>query len=176
MCRIFLIAFLAGSSILAFGSSASAQFVNPTDPLFLYYSFYLPRQQVFESQAQAGPGATLDALSSMRQESLLQDRAQRPSLDLYGNTLDQEIDPTAPFSARGARQGRMRSRRFSFNMNIGGHGSPMYHGGARRYYPTVRRGYGPNRNLAYIRSRGRGSMGGGMGGGMSGGMGGGFPR
>lgn len=173
MRRIFLIAFLAGSSLLALESSASAQFVNPTDPMFLYYSYYLPRQQVFQSQADSGPGATLDALAGMRQESMLQARAQRPTLDLFANSLDQEIDPTAPFSARGARQGRMRSRRVSFNMNISGHGSPMYHGGARRYYPTVRRGYGPNHNLAVIRSRGRGSRGGG---GMGGGMSMGFPR
>lgn len=174
MRRIFLIAFLAGSSLIAFDSSASAQFVNPTDPLFLYYSFYLPRQQVFESQAQSGPGSTIDAIAGMRQESLLQERAQRPMMDMYGATLEQEIDPMAPFSVRGSRQGRMRSRRASFNQNLNGHGSPMYHRNARRYYPTARRGYGPNRNLAVIRSRSRG-MGGGMGG-MGGGMGGGFPR
>lgn len=171
MRRIFLIAFLSGSSLLAFGSSASAQFVNPTDPMFLYYSFYLPRQQVFESQAQAGPGATLDAIAGMRQESLLQERAQRPMMDMFGASLEQDIDPTAPFSVRGSRQGRMRARRVTFNQNLNGHGSPMYHRNARRYYPTVRRGYSSNHNLAVINRYGFRKTGG-----MGGGMGGGFPR
>jgi len=131
-----------------------------SDPFTLYYSWYLPNQAY--QAAQPRPQDTINANAVSRQYNALRDRG-----DLFdpGSPFgDEGADPFAPYAPR--RPGA--SSRIVGNPhqgNVRGSGPPSYYYRHDRYFPSVRRGTGPNRNIAVIRSQrgGMPSMPGGMG-------------
>jgi hypothetical protein len=138
---------LAGTAALAPAAQAQDGF---SDPFFLYYGFYLPRQAALA--AQPGPEMSINELSAARQVNALTERAglYDPPAGL-GNEV---YDPTHPFVNKGrVRSGRLAASGIS-NTNISGAGPSDYYNRTLRYYPALRAGRGKNANVVAVRSRG----------------------
>jgi hypothetical protein len=131
------------------------------DPFSFYYGYYLPHQAAIAAQPR--PMDTLNAITAERQMNAATDRA-----GLY--------DPISPYAQEDEDQlgqyGRSRRGRerlanppaFQTNpsaLSPAGRGSPMYYNRTARYFPQIRVGQGPNRNLA-VHRQARGGYGGGM--------------
>lgn len=172
------------AAVLAAAQPVSAQQFgfSGADPFFLYYSYYLPSQMQMSVQSSMGPSAMIQANDALRQEYALRDRAGMGAgsgFSAYLDALDSggpDMDPTTSFSLMRQREKRLL-RRMSGGVpssNMDGRGTRHFRSGmASRYYPKMKLGYAPNKNLAITRRTGRfsGMMMGGMGGGM-----GGYPR
>ncbi len=155
---------------------ASAQGVGPSgggDVFSFYYGYYLPNAAFVASQPK-----TIDTLNQITQ--IREFNAQTDRTSLY-DPISPYAEEDDKFSSRGAKAGRGGGRsgdgRFGTSM-LRGNGPSQYYGRTAQYFPTLRSGRGPNRNLATLRRRGGGGMGGGGMGGMGGmmGGGGGMPR
>lgn len=149
----------------AVGSSAQAQVsAGFSDPFFLYYGFYLPRQASLA--AQPTTQTMLSDVTQSRQNFTLADRAGLYDPVQSPFNVDQ-IDPSSPFARRGAERlphlpppSVVRPRAHN------GMAPGPYYNRTARYFPSTPSGSGPNRNVAQSRaSRGGG---GGMAGGMMG--------
>ncbi len=152
-----------------FSPSAKAQNSGFSDPFFLYYGFYLPRQAALAAQRQ--PEDNIRALSAQRQYT-----AQTDSAGLFAPIAPigaDELDPLRPF---GTRSGSTRLARTSMAGlpagNVSGRGVSGYHNSVGSYYPTLRSGpssarRGPAASVV-PQNRGMGGMGGmgNMGGGI----------
>jgi len=171
-------ALMLGMSLLAprsgwaqvgsFGALAS-------DPFATYYGWYLPNQAYQASQPRVQD--TINAITVMRQRSAIAERDglfdSRSRFD-----LDDEGEFGGRYSGRGggaARGGRPpvggQQSGNVFGQNVRGTGPPLYFSRTDRYFPSLRAGNGPNRNISAMRyARGTGGMGGGMGGNVGGGM------
>lgn len=156
-----------------FASSAKAQDGGFSDPFFLYYGFYLPRQAALAAQGQ--PEDRIREYSAQRQYAAQTDRAglYAPLNELGGA----ELDPLNPFGTRSGSSRLARTTAVGLPAaNIGGRGLSGYHNSTGSFYPTLRSGGGAARSRPRSRSvvpqRSGGGMGrmGGMGGGMGGGM------
>lgn len=138
-----------------------------TDVFSFYYGYYLPN-----AAFQAAQPRTMDTLNQIT--AIRQFNAQTDRTSLY--------DPISPYAededqfsergrqARGGMGGGGRSSndsRFGGSM-IRGAGPSQYYGRTAQYFPGMRVGRGPNRNLATLNRRSGGGMGmpsmGGMGG------------
>jgi hypothetical protein len=144
---------------------AQAQLLGTNnDPFNLYFGYYLPHQAAIA--AQPTPLDTINQITAQRQYAAVTDRAGLyDPISPYG---DEELDPTRPYSP--SRKGeRIRTPQGFVNStsNARGTGPGLYYNRTARYYPQLRTGHGPNRNLAAVRSRGS-NIGGGGGGGMPG--------
>jgi len=125
------------------------------DPFTMYYSWYLPNQAY--QAAQPRPEDTINANAAARQYNALRDRG-----DLYDPVSpfggDEGVDPFAPYAPR--RPGA--SSRIVGNPhqgNVHGGGPQTYYYRHDRYFPGLRRGSGPNKNIYSLRSpRGGGGM------------------
>jgi hypothetical protein len=181
--RSLLVAGVAGALCLllltppAGAQLAGAVFPNGgVDPFAFYYGYYLPHQAAIA--AQATPLDTLNQITAQRQVSALQQRqGLYDPISPYG---EEELDPNTPYSGRRGTERLAHPGLFPVTTsNLRGAGPAAYYGSTRRYFPTIRTGRGPNRNIGVTR-RGGGMMGGGMMGGggmgMPGGMGGIGPR
>ncbi len=150
------------------GATASGFANGGVDPFSFYYGYYLPHQAAIA--AQPTPLDTINQVTAARQFTALSERqGLYDPISPYG---EEDLDPSRPYSAR--RGGDKGARAYSFPVttsNIRGTGPGLYYARTARYYPQLRTGKGPNRNIAVTR-RG-GGMGGMGGGGMGGGMGGG---
>lgn len=155
-------------SVLIPAERASAQNGVGSDVFSFYYGYYLPHQQYMANQTTPMDG--INQITAARQASASTDRsALYDPISPYGDEDD-------PLGANTRRGGRSRSGGASNGGMFGGGsirgaGPPLYYGRTSGYFPMMRSGRGPNRNLAVAKSRGGGGMGGGMGG-MGGGMGG----
>ncbi|MBX6316008.1 MAG: hypothetical protein IRY99_24310, partial [Isosphaeraceae bacterium] len=127
-----------------------------SDPFFLYYGWYLPRQQLLANQP--GPELMLNQVSAGRQINALTERAGL--YDPIGNIGQEELDPMRPF---GSRSGVSRHYRPSptglLSTNTNGAGPATYYNrtagaNGRNYFPSMRLGRGPNRNIVSTRSGG----------------------
>jgi hypothetical protein len=120
---------------------------------------------------QPTPLDTINQVTQQRQYAAQTDRAQLyDPISPYG---DEEADPLRPYANRkGERIARPQGFGIGNTAMARGNGPPSHYGRTAHYYPELKVGRGPNRNLAVHRARG-GGMGGGMGmGGMGmGGMG-----
>lgn len=143
---------ILGSSVLA--SSAQAQTsAGFSDPFFLYYGWFLPRQQYLANQP--GPELLINQKAAARSEAAFVDREAlsgvTPGLEGY------DLDPLHPF---GTRSGISRIPRHPptgiSNMNLRGQGPPRHFTRVESYYPGLRTGQGPNVNVPHLRSRGSG--------------------
>jgi hypothetical protein len=166
MRRVVLgLAVLAG--LTAGTSTARAQNTNFSDPFFLYYGFYLPRQQALINQP--GPETTIQAAQMNRQQMTVYDRAgmysPQPGIGAA------ELNSDAPFAGRTmSRSPRARTTPTGvLSTNIHGLGHSSYFSRTGVYYPTIRSGRGRSGSG---RPAGGGAMMPGMGGGGMAGMGG----
>lgn len=167
MRRSFLgLAAVAAIVLLAPPGRVFAQFGGTgvgADPFSFYYGYYLPHAAAMA--AQPTPLDSINQATAQRQFTAQTDRnALYDPVSPYG---DEEADPLRPY---GAKRGGERLAKFQGSgantMNTQGNGPSFYYNRTARYYPGLRTGRGPNRNLATIRSsRGGAGMGGmGMGG------------
>jgi hypothetical protein len=141
---------------------AQAQIIGGgTDPFSLYFGYYLPHQAYIA--AQPTPLDTLNQITAERQRYAVTDRAGLyDPISPYG---DEDLDPLRPYAPTRAGERVARPQQFATSTsNARGTGPAAYYQRTARYYPHLRAGYGPNRNLGTTR-RGGGGMGG-MGGGM----------
>jgi hypothetical protein len=151
---------------LAPADRAHAQFTGAGgDPFSLYYGYYLPHQAYIA--AQPTPLDTINQVTAARQYTAQTDRAALyDPISPYG---EEDLDPLRPYSDRRGRERTPRVQGFSYggndpSSNTRGTGPALYYNRTARYFPTLRTGRGPNRNIAAMRAPQRGGMG--MGGGM----------
>src|SRR5271156_4483833 len=115
------------------------------DPFSFYYGYYLPHQAAIA--AQPTPLDTINQVTAARQFTALSERAGLyDPISPYG---EEDLDPPRPYSAR--RGGEKIARPFSFPVttsNLRGTGPALYYTRTARYYPQLRAGHGPNRNIA----------------------------
>jgi len=167
-CRLLgLAATVLAFSVLIPAQHASAQLGVGSDVFSFYYGYYLPHQQYMANQTT--PMDTLNQITAARQMNAATDRsALYDPISPYGD----EDDPLGSNSRRGVRpRGGNSSNGGMFGGgSIRGSGPPTYYNRTSQYFPMMRAGRGPNRNLAVTKSRAGGGMGGmgGMGGGMGG--------
>jgi hypothetical protein len=158
MSRRSLFAVAVASTVcLAFASRPAEAQIFPNggaDPFSLYFGYYLPHAAAVA--ATPTPLDTINQLTAARQFQAVTDRAGLyDPISPYG---EQDIDPLRPYGDRkGERVARPQS--FAVTTNVSGRGPALYYNRTARYYPQLRVGRGPNRNLASVRS-GRGSSGG----------------
>jgi hypothetical protein len=172
MRRPFLVRVIA-VVVLALASANQAQAQTAgvgTDPFSFYYGYYLPHQAAMAAQPHVGD--QLNQIVATRQYTAQTDRTQLyDPISPYG---DEEADPLRPYSntARGGTARQPMSFGYgNTNSAISGSGPSGYYSRTARYFPSLRTGRGPNRNLAQMHT-GRGGGGGGMGMPSMGGMGG----
>ncbi|MDR3635512.1 MAG: hypothetical protein P4L84_17030 [Isosphaeraceae bacterium] len=135
-----------------------------SDPFATYFGWYLPNQAYQASQPRVED--TINAITVVRQRNAI---AERDSLfdtrSRFDLSDEDELGRYAPKGSRGRPQGGGGGGVASspFAGNVRGTGPALYYSRTGRYFPTLRAGHGPNRNVAVLRSpRGMG-MGGGMG-------------
>lgn len=133
-----------------------------SDPFSFYYGYYLPHQSAIA--ATPTPMDTINQNIAQRQRDALTDRST-----LYdpASPFGEDEDPLAPYSGskrnRTSRTGALGHVR---GLQTGG-GPSMYYNRTARYFPDLKVGRGPNRNLAAVRGgRGGGAGMSAMGGGM----------
>jgi len=131
------------------------------DPFSLYYGYYLPHAAAIA--AQPTPMDTINQNIAQRQRDAMTDRSSLyDPVSPYGES---DEDPLAPYSGR--RNGNTRLKSGSTISNgrdvARGSGPSLFYNRTARYFPEMRAGRGPNRNLATVRTgRGGGGGGGGM--------------
>lgn len=136
--------YLMGLAILlglgCMNAPAEAQFVPSGDPFFLYYSWFLPRQQALAMQPR--PSNTVNAMATIRQDAALSDRA-----NLYAapaNRFD-GYDPNRLFDNP---TGRRMGGSAAIGGSIDGNGPGRYYNRTSSYYPGLRTGRGVNPSIA----------------------------
>jgi hypothetical protein len=174
-----LAAVIAVSALAEVGHAQAVN--NPggfSDPFFLYYGWYLPQQNALANQPRIE-----DTINYNVGQNQVYAQTNRAGLydpnGGYGrfdpNPSGDPFDPSMRAGGGMGRVGMGRMRGTVPTSNANGSGPPMYFNRASQYYPSMRSGRGPNRNLAVVtrgaRRGGGPSMGAGMGGGMGGGMG-----
>jgi hypothetical protein len=153
---------LLGPSIPASAQTSPFTGVD-IDPFSLYFGYYLPHQAYVAAQPR--PMDTINAITTERQMNAMTDRAGLyDPVSPYGQ---EENDPFQPYGSKkghGEHMGPLRS--FVTSANVAGRGPAQFYGRTERYFPQIRGGQGPNKNLAVHRPhRGfSGGTGGGMGG------------
>jgi hypothetical protein len=132
--------------LLALGSlpaPARAQFLGGNgsgDPFFLYYGWFLPRQQALSMQPR--PATTLNAMATLRQDSALVDRAGL----FAGATSRRTFDPNTLFDAPSG--GRRMGGTAAIGGQVEGNGPSRYYNRTSAYYPGLRTGRGVNPSIA----------------------------
>jgi len=122
-----------------FAPASRAQDAGFSDPFFLYYGFFLPRQAALAAQPQ--PEDNIRNLSVQRQASVQNDRAGL--YDPIGRLGMDELDPLRPFGQRtgSSRLARTASTGLPVN-HVNGRGPAGYYNNHGSYYPTIRSGQG----------------------------------
>ena len=168
---LICLSFVFGAGVLATPAKAQTNNSGFSDPFFLYYGFYLPRQAALSAQPQ--PDDYYRQQSAARQFTA---QTQRDSslFDPLGSTsaFDKEYDPYSAFGPRSAGRGGIARPVPAgiINANLKGNGPSLYYNRTSTYFPGQRTGHpsGVARTSAVARFGGRG---GGMGGMGMGGMG-----
>lgn len=168
--RRALWAFAAVIAVSAWANVGLAQNLNNpggfSDPFFLYYGWYLPQQNAIANQPRVE-----DTISYNVAQNQVYAQTNRAGLyDPAGGRFDPNPsgDPFDPgVRAGGGRSTMGRTRSGIPTSNANGSGPPAYYNRAAQYYPSMRPGRGPNRNVA-VAGRGARGHGGGMGMGMPG--------
>ncbi len=174
--RRALLGLVALAAVAAWAGESRAQNGTFDDPFFAYYGFFLPRQAALAAQPRVQ-----DTINQNFADNQVLARTNRAGLydPNGGYGVFDNYDPNATFDSkapRGAGFGARSKFRGMPTTNIAGRGPALYYNRAAQYYPSLRTGVGPNRNLAVT---GRGVRGGGgasraasaAGAGLGGGMG-----
>ena len=129
-------------------SSPAQGFGNFSDPFTAYYGFYLPHQAAIA--AQPTPMDTINAVTAARQYSAPANRS-----GMFDPVSPYGMDDPDIFSS-GGPGGRGRGAPLStaaMNSNARGTGPALYYNRTARYFPGLRQGRGPNRNISVGSSR-----------------------
>ncbi|WP_435018796.1 hypothetical protein TA3x_000782 [Tundrisphaera sp. TA3] len=164
MRRLFIGLTLAlGFSALGPEARAQVPFTNVNDPFFLYYGFYLPRQQA--QSMQAGPEATINAITAARQSYASTNRSDM--FDPAGagfNRFDMDTDFLSGTSGGTRRPGSTTFQAARHGGNLNGRGvttnAASRYNRVGTYHPTLRSGQSRNANVAVVRGRGNMAQGG----------------
>jgi len=120
-----------------FATPSQAQTSGFSDPFFLYYGFYLPRQQALAAQPQ--PIDMIRERSEQRQYTAQTDRAGL--YDPVGRLGMEELDPLRPFGTRSGSTRLTRTTPMGLPAsNINGAGPSSHFNRIDSYYPTLRTG------------------------------------
>lgn len=143
--RAFLIGLGSVIVLGSFGTSVQAQDGGFSDPFFLYYGYFLPRQNALAAQAQ--PEDYYRAQSIQRQAAAQTDR-QGLYDPLSSIGLD-ELDPLRPFGSRSGSTRMVATTPMGLRTSVSqrGHSAPgSYYArtsaAGKTYYPTLRSGFG----------------------------------
>lgn len=135
---------LAAALILgSLGSTARAQDGGFSDPFFLYYGWYLPRQNALATQPQPEDFYRAQGTQRAYQAQVAADRA-----GLYdpASTIGlDELDPLRPFGTRTGSTRMVRTVATGLPTTVAraGHSAPVGHySRVGSYYPTLRSGRG----------------------------------
>ena len=147
------------------------------DPFSLYYGWYLP-----STLNQASLPTPLDPINQQSARRQANVQAERSGLyDPLTPFGEDDLDPLSPYSSRRPTPLQQNTARTAYHDSMAGaargNGSTMYYNRTARYYPGLKTGHGPNRNIAATRGRSAAAFGGaggmpgipsipGMGGGM----------
>ena len=138
-----------GDTGLGWGLSRQGPSSAAGDPFFLYYGWYLPQQNALANQPHIQDTIQQNVASNQAYALTNRSSLYDPNGG-YGrfNPYALEGDMGAG-AGTGARGGGTRGVRSSVpSSNVRGHGPPMYYNRAAQYYPSLRVGQGPNKNLA----------------------------
>lgn len=135
--RTMALGLLVGLGMLA--PSAKAQQNGFSDPFFLYYSYYLPRQAALAAQPQ--PDDYIRARAQRRQVAAVTERGAGGLFDPLGSLGAEELDPLRPFGTRSStsRQPRLAPTGVT-SSNVAGLGPPAYYSRHGSYFPGIRSG------------------------------------
>lgn len=147
---LWVVAALA--AIPAWAGTGRAQFnTGFSDPFFLYYGWYLPRQAALADQPRVQDTITANvaanqAYATTNRSNLYDPNGGYGRFDPHSNY--DPFDPRGNSGARGpgALAPRMRSGTPTSNMN--GQGPAMHFNRMAQFYPAARAGQGPNRNVS----------------------------
>jgi hypothetical protein len=150
--RRALLVLAAGAAILGWSGGARAQgpsFSNG-DPFFLYYGWYLPQQAALASQPRVQDTiqsnvAQNQAYATTNRSNLYDPNGGYGRFNPYATDTG-EVGTGVGGAVRGMGPGRMRSSVPTSNAK--GQGPPLYYNRTAQFYPSMRVGQGPNRNLA----------------------------
>lgn len=176
--RRFLVTAAALAALFVLQSrEANAQLGNGVgaDPFSFYYGYYLPHQAYMAAQPRVSD--SINQVVATRQYNAQTDRSSLyDPISPYGGEADDDaLRPYSPARGgdRAARGGGGGGGAMTFgtasSSTQSGSGPALYYNRTARYFPTLRTGRGPNRNLAAVRGNrgGGGGMpsmpGGGMG-------------
>lgn len=165
LAAVVALSFLAPAAQAQVAGGFSSGF---SDPFFLYYGFYLPRQQYLA--AQPSTPNMLNEVAAARQGAVMADRQGLYDAPVSPFSPDL-IDPLSPFSPK--RTTPLPRLPMHFVRPRAHNGLPPVQAYNRtaRYFPSIVSSSHPNRNTPSIRSARGGSGGfggfGGYGGGMS---------
>lgn len=158
--RRILLGFFMALGVAAVGTEARAQapFGGINDPFFLYYGFYLPRQQA--QALQSGPETTINAITAARQSYAATNRSDMfdPSGQAF-NRFDLDSDFLSGTGGRGRAPGSS-SQVARLGGNLNGRGVPSHFNRVGSYHPTLRSGQSRNANVSAIRGHSNFSGGG----------------
>jgi len=124
---------------------------NFNDPFTFYYGFYLPHQAAIA--AQPTPMDTINAVTAARQFNAPTNRT-----GMFDPVSPYGLDDADLFGAGGPSRSGGRARGSSLssagmNSNARGTGPALYYNRTDRYFPGVRTGRGPNRNISVASPR-----------------------
>jgi hypothetical protein len=150
--RRMLAVLTALAAVSAFAKEGHAQQVGFSDPFFLYYGYFLPRQAAIANQPHVedtinSAVASQQAYAQTNRAGLYDPAGGYGSSDPFSST-----DPLDSPNRRGTG-GRapmgVRSRGSIPTTNINGSGPALYFNRTAQHYPNMTRmQHGPNRNLA----------------------------
>lgn len=173
MHRPLLALLLATAVLTAVPRSSHAQITSSygygalgSDPFASYFGWYLPNQAYQASQPRVED--TINAITVMRQRSAIAARDNVFDTQSRFDLADEaDFGRAIPKGARGRPASALQTSPFAGNVR--GTGPALYFTRTDRYFPMLRQGHGPNRNIAALRAT-RGGMGG-MAGSVGGSMG-----
>jgi len=154
--RASLIGLAAVLGLGMFASPSRAQTTGFSDPFFLYYGFFLPRQAALAAQPQ--PEDNIRNLAVQRQFAIQNDRSGL--YDPIGRLGVDELDPLRPFGQRSGSSPRARTAPTGMPVShVNGRGPAGYYNNHGSYYPTIRSGQAGRRGGSQVATFGGGSRG-----------------
>ena len=156
----------AAAAILGWaeGSRAQGPSSSAGDPFFLNYGWYLPQQNALANQPHIQDTiqqnvASNQAYALTNRSSLYDPNGGYGRFNPYASEGELGAGTGTGGGRVGGGAGRMRSSVPTSNAR--GQGPPVYYNRTSQYYPSMRVGQGPNKNLA-VAGRGVRRGGGGM--------------
>jgi len=127
-----------------------------SDPFTFYYAYYLPNQQM-----QSMRPTPMDTINQAVIDRQYYAQTQKQSLYNPISPYAEDYDPLRPYSRQQGNERIARPFRFVQNSsNSDGSGPALYYNRAAQYFQGLRKGRGPNANVA-VTKRGGGRYGGG---------------